>query len=407
MIVRFATPFTDWRALFDHLVPAHIAERVGWNTGFQSFNPNTVLSAGPLRVESVSGNTAVLVRNRRWWGTPSVLDRVTVTVSSSTGAWVGTLAASNHSVVDPDGFDLGTLAAVSSMPNTHSQVNPALTFLDLEFNTKSALMDQVAAREAVAHLIDRSAILDKTVGVVEPSLEISEDHLAVPAQPGYNPSSAAGTYDQPEPTTADRLLRSIGFSKDPSGRYVDVNGNQLTIHLIIEAGDSWAPLVGNEIASELRDQGIGVVVSPVAGTDGLRAAVAANSYDVAVVTRTTSAFQTQTATWFSDDVDLMSPSDVQDWSRFDDPEVDQLFLQAAQALNPVTGSAIYAQIDDELWDQMVALPLFGEPGLLADGPLIANVVYNDSADGIMWNASTWALLQPGAPGETPPTLPAA
>ncbi len=405
VMVRFATPFTDWRALFDHLMPAHIAEQVGWNTGFQSFNPNTVLSAGPMRLESVSGNTAVLVRNRRWWGVPAVLDRVTVTVSTSTSAWVGSLAKSDHSVIDPSGFDLGTLAAVSSMPNTHSQVNPALTFLDLEFNTKSPVMDQVAAREAVAHLVDRSAILDKTVGVVEPSLLVSEDHLAVPAQPGYNPSSAAGAYDQPDPTTADHLLRSIGFSKDPSGRYVDANGNPLTIHLIVETGDPWASPVGNEIASELRNEGIDVVVGSVEGTNGLRAAVAANSYDMALVTRTTSPFQTETATWFSEDPGLMSPSDVQDWTRFDDPEVDQLFVQATQALNPVTGSAIYAQIDDQLWDQMVALPLFGEPGLLADGPLIANVVYNDTTDGILWNVSTWALLQPGAPGETPPTLP--
>ena len=404
VIVRFTTPFTDWRALFDHLVPAHIAERVGWNTGFQSFNPNTVLSAGPLRLESVSGNAAVLVRNSRWWGTPSVLNRVVVIVSTSTGAWVGALAASDHSVVDPTGFDLGTLAAVSSMPNTHSQVNPALSFLDLEFNTKSPVMDQVAAREAVAHLIDRSAILDKTVGVVEPSLEISEDHLAVPAQPGYDPSSAAGAYDQPDPATAEHLLRSLGFSKDASGRYVDVNGNQLTIRLIVETGDPWAPLAGYEIASELRSQGIAVIVGSVAGANGLRAAVAANSYDMAVVTRMTSPFQTQTATWFSDDPDLMSPTDVQDWSGFDDPEVDQLFVQATQALNPVTGGAIYSQVDDQLWDQMVALPLFGEPGLLADGPLIANVVYNDTADGILWNVSTWALLQPGVPGQTPPTL---
>lgn len=406
VVVTFSTPFTDWRALFDHLVPAHIARQVGWNSGFQSFSPSTVLSAGPLKLQSVSGDTAVLVQNPRWWGTPAVLDRVTVNVATSTSAWVGTLASSSHAVVDPTGFDLGTLAAVSSMPNTHSQVNPALSFLDLEFNTKSSLMDHVAAREAVAHLIDRSTLLDKTVGVVEPSLLVSEDHLAVPAQPNYNPSSAAGSYVQPDPTTADNLFRSIGFSKDVTGRYVDVNGSQLTLHLDVETGDPWATLVANEIAADLRSEGVAMVVESVEGVNGLRAAAAANSYDMVLVTRTAGPFQTQTATWFSDNPDLMSPSDVQDWSRFDDPEVDQLLVQAAQALNPVTGGAIYAQVDDQLWDQMVSLPLFGEPGLLADGPLIANVAYNDTADGILWNVSTWALLQPGPPGQTASTGPA-
>ena len=69
----------------------------------------------------------------------------------------------------------------------------------------------------------------------------------------------------------------------------------------------------------------------------------------------------------------------------------------------MTGSAIYGQIDDQLWDQMVALPLFAEPGMLADGAEIANVEYNDTADGVLWNVATWALLRPGPPGTSAPT----
>ena len=55
-----------------------------------------------------------------------------------------------------------------------------------------------------------------------------------------------------------------------------------------------------------------------------------------------------------------------------------MFIQAAQALNPVAGGTIYGQIDDQLWDQMVALPLFQEPALVANGVQIANVQYNPS-----------------------------
>jgi hypothetical protein len=72
-----------------------------------------------------------------------------------------------------------------------------------------------------------------------------------------------------------------------------------------------------------------------------------------------------------------------------------LFLQASEALNPVTGGTIYGQIDDQLWDQMVALPLFGEPALEANGVQISNVQYNASIDGILWNAPLWSVLKPG------------
>ncbi len=53
--VTFSQPFTDWRILFDHMVPAHVARRVGWNTGFAHFDPSVELSAGPMILQSVSG----------------------------------------------------------------------------------------------------------------------------------------------------------------------------------------------------------------------------------------------------------------------------------------------------------------------------------------------------------------
>jgi ABC-type transport system substrate-binding protein len=115
---------------------------------------------------------------------------------------------------------------------------------------------------------------------------------------------------------------------------------------------------------------------------------------MALVTRTSGPYQSVTQGWYSDGSAHMGVDDAQNWSRFDDPQVDQLFLQAAQELNPVTGGAIYAQIDDQLWDQMVALPLFGEPGLEANGVQVANAAYNPSVDGILWNVALWTRLQP-------------
>ena len=131
------------------------------------------------------------------------------------------------------------------------------------------------------------------------------------------------------------------------------------------------------------------------GSETLAAAAASDSYDMALVTRLASPFQTVTSAWYSDGQGSIGSDGTEDWSNFDDPQVDQLFTQAAQALNPVTGGAIYGQIDDQLWDQMVALPLFAEPGFEANGVQLANAQYNPSADGILWNVSLWTTLKPG------------
>jgi peptide/nickel transport system substrate-binding protein len=397
--VVFATPYTDWRLMFDHMVPAHVARVVGWNRGFAAFNPAVELSAGPLILRSVSPEgTAVLVRNPKWWGTPSVLRTVTVTVPSNQASWTGAVAGSNVAVAQPVSFDLSSLSAVTSLPNAQSYVRPSLDLLQLEFNVTASLTAHPETRQAIAHAIDRTALLRRVFGAIDPDLVVNQDHLAAAWQTSYVPSSAAGEYSVPDPTATDHLLKSVGFHQNPQGAYVDGAGKPLTVRMAVQTGDPWIEDVANLISAELRSAGIAVVTIPVAGTAGMEAAVAANSYDMALVTRVASPFQSVTAAWFSDGMGPADSYGTQDWSKFDDPQVDQLFSDAAQALNPVTGGTIYTQIDDQLWDQMVALPLFEEPAMVAYGVQLANVEYNPSIDGLLWNAPLWTVLQPKPPG---------
>jgi peptide/nickel transport system substrate-binding protein len=394
--VVFATPYTDWRVMFDEMIPAHIAQRVGWNHGFDAFDPAVDLSAGPLMLRSVSsGGTAVLVRNPKWWGTPSILSRVTVNVAANQSTWTGALAGSNQAVAQPSSFSLQSLDAASSLPNTQSYVRPSLNLLQLEFNVTSPVTMRPAARQAIAHAIDRTALLNRTFGPIDPGLVVNQDHLATASQPDYDQSSAAGEYSTPDLTATRLLFKSVGFHQDPAGNYVDATGKPLTIRLAVETGDPWIDSVAAVISSQLRGAGIAVVTVPVDGAAGMVSAAAADSYDMALVTRVSSPFQSVTAAWFSDALGPADSGGTQDWSKLSDPQVDQLFIQAAQALNPVSGGSIYAQIDDQLWDQMVALPLFEEPALVANGVQISNVQYNASADGLLWNLPLWTTLKPG------------
>jgi ABC-type transport system substrate-binding protein len=239
--------------------------------------------------------------------------------------------------------------------------------------------------------------LNKTFGPIDPTLVVNQDHLATASQADYQESSAAGEYSAPDLTTTDRLLKSIGYHQDPAGTYLDADGKPLTLRMAVESGDPWIDSVAGLISSQLRSAGISVVTVPVDGAQGMVAAAAANTYDMALVTRVASPFQSSTAAWFSDGLGVADSNGSQDWSKFDDPQVDALFIQAAEALNPVSGASVYAQIDDQLWDQMVALPLFEEPGLEANGVQVANVQYNASSDGILWNVPLWTTLKPGPP----------
>jgi len=393
--VVFTTPFTDWRLLFDHMVPAHIARKVGWNTGFTTFDPAVDLSAGPMLLASVSSDgTAVLVRNPSWWGTPPLLSSVTVSDRQDVPSWTGPLTTTNDAVSQPGSFTLGALNSVSSLPNSQSTIKPSLAFQSLEFDVKSPFGAHAAARQAIAHALDRNALLVHLFGSVDPQLTISQDHLATPGQSNYSQSTAAGEYATVDLASTDRLLGTLGYERGPAGLYVDASGKPLTVRMAVEEGDPWIDATATAMVAQLRDAGIAVVTVPVTGVAGLTAAAAVDAYDMALVTRVSGPYQSVTQAWYSDGVARRGVDDAQDWSRFDDPQVDQLFLQAAQDLNPVTGGVVYQQIDDQLWDQMVALPLFGEPSLLANGVQIANVSFNPSVDGVLWNVGLWSRMKP-------------
>jgi peptide/nickel transport system substrate-binding protein len=397
--VVFTTPYTDWRVMFDHMVPGHVARRVGWSHGFDSFNPSNDLSAGPMIVQSVATDgRAVLVRNPKWWGTPAILGRVTVRVAPTQASWAGSLARVNQAVAQPTSFDLQSLNVVSSLPNTQSGVHPSLNMYELDFDVTSPVTVHPAARQAIAHAINRSDLLAQTFGVLDSSLVVNQDHLGVAAQPDYQASSAAGEYDFRDLVTTDRLLRSLGYHQDATGTYVDASGAALTIRMAVEMGNPWIAQVATEIVAQLHEAGLTVVTVPVDGTAGLTAAAADNSYEIALVSRLSSPYESASADWYSEDQGALGVDDQQNWSNFDDPQVDQLFSQAEEALNPVTGESIYGQIDDQLWDQMISLPLFGEPAFQANGVQIGNVQFNASPDGLLWNLPQWSTLKPGSSG---------
>jgi len=395
--VVFATPFADWRIMFDHMVPAHIARQVGWNTGFATFDPAVDLSAGPFVLRSVSADgSAVLVRNPSWWGTPAALASVTVMDRQDPASWIAPLASTNTAVSQPGSFDLASLSSTSALPNTQSSIHPSLALQSLEFDVRSTLGSHPAVRQAIAHAVDRSALLAKLFGPLDPSLEVNDSHLALAWQNSYSASTAAGEYSEPDPASTAKLLATLGYTRGPGGAFVDDAGRPFTVRMAVEEGDPWIDGTAAALVAQLKVAGIDVTLVPVAGVPGLTAAAATDSYDMALVTRRSGPFPSVTQGWYTDATARHS-ADNQDWSRFDDPQVDQLFVKAAQALNPVTGAAVYGQIDDQLWDQMVALPLFGEPGLVATGVQVANADYNPSSDGVLWNVDLWTRMQPAPP----------
>lgn len=394
--VVFRTPYADWARLFASLLPAQVATRAGWNTGFNRFHPSVLVSGGPWMVQAwTPGQSLVLQRNPRWWGIPPPLDAIVLQKVPSPAAAAANVVAGRAQVMAPSGFDAATLAAASSDPKVMSSVGSGTTLLELVMNTRRPPLALASARHGIAHLIGRTSLLNTVAGPVAPGLPLLGDHLMSDIEPGYVDNGAH--YLHANVAAAKRDLLSAGFTR--SGRTWDLAGSPLTLTLALPSDDPWAAASGAVIARQLQAQGVAVTTVALPAAQLTAKVLRPGSFDLALVPMHTGAYVSQTARWWAPG----SPGGGTsvNWSGLDDPRVIQLYHQASQQLNAARAQVVYQQIDQVLWHDMAALPLFSEPTLVAHSAHLSGVQADPGGAGVLWSSALWAPLVPGPKGASP------
>jgi peptide/nickel transport system substrate-binding protein len=413
--VVFSTQYADWQGLFSDLLPAHILDRVGWSPACTTVDPRIDLSAGPYEISSVDAGSITLVKNPKWWGQEPKLDRIVFKVASGPEELAQWLHRGLVDVSDPAYFDPGFIEAVSAMPFVKSEVNISTTFLQLEFSTVGVATADPWVRDGVAYAIDRQELTDRVVGWANINIAPSSSHLYSQGQAGYpgtpaplpaNTTTTTTTTTQPStdtitpqdfPTTSDpveetRYLTAAGYLRDASGEWVDLEGHPLVLRLVIDTGDGWAAETGDLLAAQLLAAGIHLTVTsePDAAAAGLD--LADGGADMALIPLQGGPYPSSTSTWYTPLQELPDEAGAQDWSGYDSAKVDNLFSQAERELDPVTAQPLYNQIDQQLWTDMVALPLFAEPSALAWSDFITGVQADPYAPGLLSTILAWARL---------------
>jgi peptide/nickel transport system substrate-binding protein len=389
--VVFQNPYSDWPSLFDDLLPAHIADKVGWNHGFDRFDPATMVSAGPWMVSSwTPGRRMVLVRNPHWWGTPPRLDQLVLEADPEAGAVAAALGAGQVQVAAPSSFGPAFEASISSSPRVESIVQLGTTMLTLDFNVRAAPLDDQSVRQGIAHLIDRASLVTTLVQPTEPLAWEDNDHLFANSEPWYS-DDAAG-YEQPDPQTAAQDLTQAGLVADAQGTWT-WHGAPLPLELVWASDDPWSAAAGPAIAAQLLARGFDVTADPTTMANLEGSVLPSGAFDLALVPLGTTPYPTQLAPAFGVSPGASNGA-VQDWTGFDDPRIDGLFTQASQQLGAAQDRQLYQQIDAALWTAMPSLPLFAEPAVTAWSAKIFGVRADPGGLGPLWSVSKWAYLVP-------------
>jgi len=388
--VVFHTPFGAWPSLFDDLLPAHIAERIGWNHGFDTLDPQTQVSGGPWLVASWNpGSQIVLERNPRWWGTAPHLDRILVDAVPGQGAMVQALRSGQVDVGYPSTFDSDALAQLTSSPGLETHESLGTTMLQLVFNTRHVPLDDVDVRQGIGHAIDRAGLIKTLVQPLDPLVWEDNNYLYANTEPQYVDDGPG--YVDSDPATADRLLTQGGLIADANGTWT-LHGAPVVLQLVWASDDRWSEAVEPAISAGLVGAGFDVETTPVTSDQLVSSVLPSGAFDLAIAPVSTSAYPSATAAYYTSATAVTGPASNLNWSGYSDPHLDDLLTQAVQQLGSNQAQPVYQQVDQELWSDVPSLPLFAEPTLLASSAWVGGVADDPGGLGPMYSAAGWYRL---------------
>ncbi|MGC8627908.1 MAG: ABC transporter family substrate-binding protein [Acidimicrobiales bacterium] len=384
--VTFSSPYPDWESLFAYLMPAHVAQAVGFDHGFTDPVADLV-SGGPFLVAQLQpGYSLELVRNASYWGQPANLATVTYYFVHSLTEAQDALGAGE--------LDVATLLAqpaeykaLQASGGLSVQVVPTSWYEDLDFNERSLPFSKPAAREAVMVAIDRSAMVSDVLGPYGVSVPPVQDRAYLPGSPGYVLGGAQ--YDQADQAEAMSLMESAGYTMSAKTLYAP-DGLPLVVNLSVPRGDPVAQELAQEVVSACASIGMRVNLAEVGPSlEGLLPGPAPKpwaGWQMAIDLREVPAFPGSLAERYG----TGGAANVDGYSS---SAMDALLARAAAA----TGAerlALYGDVDSLAWADFVDLPLVALPVMVVTSPHLLNVHTGPYFGQLAWDEQDWGFEAP-------------
>jgi len=392
--VVFTKPFGDWKALFSPLIPAHIAQKVGFNGGFQTFGAAAKVSGGPYEIQSYTkGENLVEVRNPHYWGPRGKLNKIIFRFILDDSQAPPAVQNGEANMVNPALASTAFYDAVKGIPNFTTKVLPGLEFQHMDFNESNPYLAKLGIRQAIAYGTNRQQMVTRIVSPLNPHPAIGPlaNRIYMPTQPQFqNTGGALGSYD---PAKAKSLLKAAGMTMGPDG-YFQPNfgpekGKDFTISISTTSGVPVRAQIEQLLQADMKTIGVKLDIknydaATLFGTVGPK-----GEFDIIEFAWVNSPFVSGNQPIYCSFTNTAVCGE--NWDHYANPKVDSLLNQALATVSTSKAQVLYNQIDTILWKDMVTLPLFQQPQLFGWSSTYGNVIPNTSSTGIPWNANEWGL----------------
>ena len=393
--VVFAKPYSDWKALYGAgtpIIPAHIAKKVGFNSGFQNFGRAVQVSGGPYMIQSYAkGQNLVEVRNPHYWGAAGKLNKIVFRFVLDDTQVPPAMQNGEVNVANPVLASVAFNSAVRAVPNTTTNTVPGLQFQHIDFNQANPYLAVANVRHAIAYGTDRAQMVQRIVAPIAPSIKPLQNRIWMPTQPEYqNTSGSYGTFD---PGKAKTLLQQSNMTMGSDGyfhpNFGPQKGKDLTLSISTTSGVPVRSQIEQLFQADMKAIGVKINIqnydaSTLFGTVGPK-----SEFDMIEFAWVQSPFASANQSIYCSYTNASVCG--QNWNHYANPQVDSMFNEAISTLDSAQSASLYNQIDSILWKDMVTLPLFQQPNLTSWSSKYGNIVPNSSNVGVPWNAQQWGL----------------
>lgn len=312
-------------------------------------NKEKPIGTGPFKFDNwAKGSSITIVKNPDYWGEAVALDKAEFRIVPDAAAAIPALLSGDVQAFPNVGVG-DALAQIQSDPRFKVVIGATEGETILSTNNKKAPFDKLEVRQAIAHTLDRKAIIDA-----------ASSGLGTPIGSHFSPANAAyvdltGTYPH-DIAKAKELLKAAGLE----------NGFKATLKL---PPVGYARDGGQVIASQLREVGIELEIIPVEWADWLKQVFTEKDYDLTIVSHTE-----------PNDIGIYARKDY--YFQYDNPEFDKIIAELdvtadAAKRNELYGKAQKILADDAVNGFLFELPKIGiwdakVEGLWENSPVQAN-----------------------------------
>jgi peptide/nickel transport system substrate-binding protein len=339
--VLLAPPFIGLNALSASIVPRHVYE----GTDIRSHKANLApIGTGPFKFkEWIKGSHIILTRNEGYWqrGRP-YLDEVIVRVMPDVNARLLSLSKGDVDYV-PFGVSYAAIPRFEHQPTVRVERFKDARYMihGLYFNVRKPPFDKVAVRQAIAHAVDKEAVV-RTV-------TFRIDRPATALQPSASPYHNAAVESYPlNVERAKELLDAAGVRPGPDGVRV-----KATYSVDLGIGET-AVKTAELVRDQLRKIGIELTVVPMDRAAFLDKVYARFDFDLGSFFGTMGPDPAAMEKWFAT---LAKAAPFTNPTGYANPTVDGLLRDGAGETNLAKRKRIYDQVQLILSRDLPYLPI--------------------------------------------------